>query len=152
MEYLMITNFIKFTCRDIESYVFKIPAREILPLYYVAVRGRDSEEGAVQRVLSTKRISDISEYVLKGNAFVNTFILNWANPNASITIQYTNKKHINTVTRIKSDCIYIIGKLILLAFKKIAEHELEKQLNLSDKLSTIYKMLKLALERKKSQN
>lgn len=69
-----------------------------------------------------------------------------------ITIQYTNKKHINTVTRIKSDCIYIIGKLILLAFKKIAEHELEKQLNLSDKLSTIYKMLKLALERKKSQN
>lgn len=79
MDYLEINNFFEYDCRDIKSYVFKVKAKEILPLYYVAVRGKDDEEGAVQRVLSIKRISEIKKYVLSGNVFMNTFILNWAN-------------------------------------------------------------------------
>ena len=87
MEYLVIKNFIEFNCRDIKAYIFKAKAKDILPLYYVAVRGKNTEEGAVQRVLSTKRIGDIAEYVLKGNMFLNTFILNWANQEVEIDIE-----------------------------------------------------------------
>ncbi len=79
MDSLIVTKYIQFKCRDIDAYIFKIKVKDILPLYYVAVRGRDKEEGAVQRVLNAKRISDISNYVLKGNMFLNTFILNWSN-------------------------------------------------------------------------
>lgn len=86
MSELTISNFITFRCRDIDSYVFKVQVKEILPLYYVAVRGRDDEEGAVQRVLNTKRIDQIANYVLKGNMFLNTFILNWSNANCPLTI------------------------------------------------------------------
>lgn len=84
MDYLEIENFFEYDCRDIKSYVFKVKAKEILPLYYVAVRGKDTEEGAVQRVLSPKRIADIANYVLKGNVFMNTFIMNWANADCEV--------------------------------------------------------------------
>lgn len=88
MDYLKIDNYFSFKCRDIESYVFKVKVKEILPLYYVAVRGKDEEEGAVQRILNTRRISEIANYVLKGNMFLNTFILNWANKD--IPIEFSN--------------------------------------------------------------
>ena len=86
METLKINKYISFKCRDIDAYVFKIAVKEILPIFYVAVRGINHEEGAVQRVLSTKRIGDIANYVLAGNMFLNTFILNWANQECSITV------------------------------------------------------------------
>jgi len=92
MDYITISNFIKFKCRDIEAHVFKVAVKEILPLYYVAVRGKTEEKAAVQRVLSTKRISDISNYVLAGNMFLNTFILNWANEECSLLINNTEIK------------------------------------------------------------
>ena len=87
MDYLTITNFIRFQCRDIQSYVFKIKVKDILPLYYVAVRGKSNEEGAVQRVLSNKRIGDIANYVGAGNMFLNTFILNWSNNENKLIIE-----------------------------------------------------------------
>jgi DGQHR domain-containing protein len=46
---------------------------------YVAVRGRDEEEAAVQRLLNKKRVQAIKEFVLSGNTFFNTFIINWTN-------------------------------------------------------------------------
>lgn len=86
MDYLTINKYFEFICRDIKAYVFKIAVKEIIPLYYVAVRGKNNEEGSVQRILNTKRINDISNYVLKGNMFLNTFILNWANNEQEIVI------------------------------------------------------------------
>lgn len=50
---------------------------DVLYIYYVAVRGRDEEEGAVQRVLNKQRIASIKKYILEGNVFYSTFILNW---------------------------------------------------------------------------
>ncbi|MFG0593625.1 DGQHR domain-containing protein [Delftia sp. WSY_9] len=61
----------------IPAYTFAIKAKDLLAIHYVAVRGRDKEEGAVQRPLSTRRINDIKNYVLEGNTFFNSFILNW---------------------------------------------------------------------------
>lgn len=92
MDYITISNFFSFRCRDIESHVFKVPVKEILPFYYVAVRGKTKEKAAVQRVLSAKRITDISNYVLSGNMFLNTFILNWANEDSSLIISDTEIK------------------------------------------------------------
>ena len=66
-----------------------------------------------------------------------------------IPIKFQDKRHMSNLMRIKSNCFYIIDRLILLAFKKIAEHELDKQIPLSDELSTIYKTMKLDLELKK---
>jgi DGQHR domain-containing protein len=48
-----------------------------LQINYVAARGKSTEQGAVQRILNKKRISQIKDFVLQGNSFVNTFILNW---------------------------------------------------------------------------
>ncbi|GAA4200767.1 DGQHR domain-containing protein [Pedobacter jeongneungensis] len=61
----------------IDVYTQPMKVKDILKISYVAVRGRDNEEGAVQRVLSNIRVKQIREYVLQGKNFFNTFILNW---------------------------------------------------------------------------
>ena len=62
---------------DIKIFTFPMKVKDVAFLAYTAVRGVDDEEGAVQRVLSTKRINSIRDYVLGGQGFINTFILNW---------------------------------------------------------------------------
>jgi len=51
--------------------------KDVAFISYVAVRGVDTEDGAVQRVLSKRRIAEIKDFILAGNMFFNTFILNW---------------------------------------------------------------------------
>ena len=51
--------------------------KDLVHIYYVAVRGADEEAGAVQRPLSTRRIQGIKDYILDDNTFFNSFILNW---------------------------------------------------------------------------
>ena len=89
MEYLQISDYLceKFTLQDmnIDAKIFTAPVKDILSLYYVAVRGRDEEEGAVQRILNPRRIRDIRDFILKGNQFFSSFILNWA---SSCPIEY----------------------------------------------------------------
>ncbi|MGV1769961.1 DGQHR domain-containing protein [Agrobacterium vitis] len=63
------------------AYTFAIKARDLITLHYVAVRGRDDEEGAVQRPLNARRINGIRTYILDGNTFFNSFILNWTDEN-----------------------------------------------------------------------
>ena len=60
-----------------ECYTFVMKAKDLLPIQYVAIRGGSTEQGAVQRVLNKRRINDIKDFVLQGNSFVNSFILNW---------------------------------------------------------------------------
>lgn len=68
---------------EIPAYTFAVKAKHLIAIHYVAVRGRDQEEGAVQRPLSTRRINDIKNYILEGNTFFNSFILNWTDKNYS---------------------------------------------------------------------
>ncbi len=49
--------------------------KDVIHISYVAVRGKDEEEGAVQRLLNRQRIQAIKVFVLEGNMFFNTFIL-----------------------------------------------------------------------------
>ena len=65
----------------VEIYTFPLQVKDLVKISYVAVRGRDEEEGAVQRVLNRKRIASIKQYILDGNMFVNTFVINWNDSN-----------------------------------------------------------------------
>lgn len=72
-EYRYVNS--KFKDKDI--YTFPMKIKDLLSIYYVAARGLSTEQGAVQRILNKRRIDDIKKFILNGNLFVNTFILNW---------------------------------------------------------------------------
>ena len=72
------------------AYIFMMRVRDLQFIKYIAVRGRDNEEGAVQRVLSPIRLKSIEEYVLKGNTFFTPFFLNWTNQEFGITVKNGN--------------------------------------------------------------
>lgn len=78
----------KFNAVDV--YTFPMKVRDILTLKYVAARGVSDEEGAVQRVLNKRRIGNIRDFVLRGNSFFNTFILNWTFPEITPMIKIEN--------------------------------------------------------------
>ena len=63
--------------QGIRVFTFPMKIKDAIFIGYVAARGVHDEEAAVQRILVTRRISSIREFVLKGNSFFNTFILNW---------------------------------------------------------------------------
>ncbi len=71
------TKSIKTKFGDLTVYTQSMKIKDVIDIFYVAVRGKDEEEGAVQRVLNRQRISSIKKYVLEGNNFYSTFILNW---------------------------------------------------------------------------
>ena len=82
MQVKKITEqYIEMTMGTVKIYTFPMQVKDLVKVSYVAVRGRDEEEGAVQRVLNRKRISSIKQYILDGNMFVNTFVLNWIDTN-----------------------------------------------------------------------
>ncbi|MEH0874557.1 DGQHR domain-containing protein [Pectobacterium cacticida] len=72
---------------EIPAYTFSMKVKDLIPMYYIAVRGKDKEEGAVQRVLNSRRISSIKNYLLEGNTFFSSFILNWTNQDSNISIE-----------------------------------------------------------------
>lgn len=74
-------RYVEMVIGTIKIYTFPMRVKDLVKISYVAVRGRDKEEGAVQRVLNRKRISSIKQYILEGNMFVNTFIINWNDSN-----------------------------------------------------------------------
>jgi len=58
-------------------YLTKLPAKVVTKISYAAVRGRDEEEGAIQRVLSTSRTGGIKAFTLAGGDYPNAIVLNW---------------------------------------------------------------------------
>lgn len=75
----MINNYkcLNASFGDTPTHTFTMKVKDVVAIYYVAVRGVDKEPGAVQRVLNRKRINDIKEFILAGHTFFNSFILNW---------------------------------------------------------------------------
>ena len=61
---------IKVKFGEIECFTLPMKIKDVLYIYYVAVRGKDEEEGAVQRVLNKSRINSIRDFVLAGNMFL----------------------------------------------------------------------------------
>ena len=83
-------QYIEMAVGTVKIYTFPMYVKDLVKISYVAVRGRDEEEGAVQRVLNRKRISSIKQYILDGNMFVNTFVINWNDIN--YRPQFLNEK------------------------------------------------------------
>lgn len=54
-----------------------LPAGLLTRISYAAVRRKDTEEGAVQRVLNNARISGIKDFALKMGDFPAAIVLNW---------------------------------------------------------------------------
>ena len=77
------TKYFKTSFGEIPAYTFSMGVRDLLEIHYVAVRGVDEEEGAVQRILNKRRIKSITDFILDGNMFFNSFILNWTDTNFS---------------------------------------------------------------------
>ena len=86
MDYITIDGYMQTELGDVNAYIFMAAVKDILPIYYVAVRGRDEVDGAVQRVLNRRRINSIKDFILEGNMFFNTFILNWTEKNYSLVV------------------------------------------------------------------
>lgn len=55
----------------------RIPAGRLVEIAYVAVRGKDTEEGAVQRLLNPARIESVKEFALAVGVFPTALVLNW---------------------------------------------------------------------------
>jgi DNA sulfur modification protein DndB len=55
----------------------RMKADHLTRIAYASVRGEVEEEGAVQRVLSPRRIAGVREFVLQGGDFPNCIVLNW---------------------------------------------------------------------------
>ena len=70
MQESYTTKFFKTSFGDIPAYTFSMRISDLLHIHYVAVRGVDDEEGAVQRILNKRRIKSIKEYVLDGDMFL----------------------------------------------------------------------------------
>lgn len=86
MDYIKINQYMETEFGEIKANIFIAKVKDILPIYYVAVRGRDDVEGAVQRVLNKRRINSIKDFILDGNMFFNTFILNWTDENYPLKV------------------------------------------------------------------
>jgi DGQHR domain-containing protein len=68
---------IQLTQNDTTFYIGKINAAVLTRIAYASIRGIDQEDGAVQRILNTRRISSIKDYVLSVGHFPSSIILNW---------------------------------------------------------------------------
>ncbi len=60
-----------------EFFLTMLPAGILTEISYASVRGKDKEEGAVQRLLSPRRITSIKSFALGGGDFPNAVVLNW---------------------------------------------------------------------------
>ena len=61
----------------------RMTADVLTGMSYAAVRGVDSEEGAVQRFLSTRRISSIRDFFVAGGDLPTNIVLNWQGDGAA---------------------------------------------------------------------
>jgi DGQHR domain-containing protein len=64
-------------------FVTSLAASDIVRISYVARRGQDEEEGAVQRLLNRSRINGIRDFVLSGGIFPVSIVLNWFDPSTA---------------------------------------------------------------------
>lgn len=59
--------------------LLKMKARDLAKVSYVAPRGVSAEEGAVQRILSPRRIASLKAYAITGGDYPACIVLNWVN-------------------------------------------------------------------------
>jgi DNA sulfur modification protein DndB len=96
-------SFIPMEQQGKSFYLISLPAADLVRVSYVARRGVDEEEGAVQRLLNPSRIASIRDFILAGGLFPTSIVLNWADV-ASAPVVRSNK----LVLEYKPRCAQII--------------------------------------------
>ncbi len=84
-------SFIPVQQKEHSFKLVSIPAGLLTRISYAAVRRKDEEQGAVQRVLNTSRITGIKDFALRMGDFPASIVLNWvggsmAQSNGSVDI------------------------------------------------------------------
>jgi DNA sulfur modification protein DndB len=69
-----------------QFYLTMMCARDLVQISYASVRNRDDEEGAVQRLLSPRRIDSIKDFTINGGDYPNCIILNWVDDDHSLKV------------------------------------------------------------------
>jgi DGQHR domain-containing protein len=69
--------FISVQQKEHSFKLVSLPAGLLTRISYAAVRRKDDEEGAVQRVLNTSRIAGIKDFALRMGDFPASIVLNW---------------------------------------------------------------------------
>ncbi|MDG9874993.1 DGQHR domain-containing protein [Pseudomonas juntendi] len=69
--------FIAVTQKEHSFKLVSVPAGLLTRISYAAVRRKDQEEGAVQRVLNTSRIAGVKDFALRMGDFPASIVLNW---------------------------------------------------------------------------
>jgi DNA sulfur modification protein DndB len=69
--------FIQAEQQKTSFFLTVLSAADLVEISYVARRGETEEQGAVQRVLNSTRISGIRDFVLAGGVFPTSVVLNW---------------------------------------------------------------------------
>lgn len=75
---------IKISQRNKSFYLANLPAKVVAEVSYASVRGRDKEDGAVQRVLNSRRIGSIKDFALRDGNFPNSIVINWVKNNIDV--------------------------------------------------------------------
>jgi DNA sulfur modification protein DndB len=60
-------------------------AAHLTRIAYASVRGESDEEGAVQRILSPRRIAGVREFALQGGDYPNCIVLNWVGAGLTVS-------------------------------------------------------------------
>ncbi len=63
--------------KDHDFYIVVLPAGLLTRIAYAAVRNKDDEEGAVQRILNNSRIAGIKDFAVQMGDFPASIVLNW---------------------------------------------------------------------------
>ncbi len=82
-------DFLRINQADNDFYLVRMEAKDLVHISYVARRGETNESGAVQRLLSPKRISSVSSYAQEVGIFPSCIVLNWVNK--SYPLKFTTK-------------------------------------------------------------
>jgi DGQHR domain-containing protein len=69
-----------------EFFLTMLAARDLVRISYASVRNKDTEEGAVQRLLNPRRIDGIKEFTLNGGDYPNCIILNWVDQKTALSV------------------------------------------------------------------
>lgn len=90
----------KFSHNNIDFFLTLISAEDLTKITYVARRGVDQEQGAIQRILNKSRIRGIRDFLLDGGFFPNNLILNVIEDGNLLFDENTNTVSLSNVERI----------------------------------------------------
>lgn len=79
---LLTVPFVAVEQQKKSFYLVSLSAADLVSISYVARRGVNEEEGAVQRLLNPARIGSIRDFILAGGVFPTSIVLNWVNDDA----------------------------------------------------------------------